>query len=93
MISLELTNQKGSQTWVSNSIGCGPQMSGLDDKDTTRPYGIYLDPSLSPIGKVDGIFALGAPLTASSPAVGEVSPLPECRTMFLTSHPASPASH
>ena len=93
MITLELTNQKGSQTWVSTSIGCGPQKSGLDDKDTTRPYGIYLDPSLSPIGKVDGIFALGAPLTASSPAVGEVSPLPECRTMFLTSHPASPPSH
>ena len=86
-VSLEFTDRKGSQAWISTSAGCGPQTSGVADKDQARPYGIYLDPNLSPVGKVDGVFALGTPLTASSPAVGEVSPLPECRRIFLASHP------
>ena len=92
-VSLEITNSKGSEAWNSTSAGCGPQKSGVADKDPARSYGIYLNPSLSPVGKVDGIFALGTPLTPSSPAVGEVSPLPECRKTFLVSHPVPPANH
>ncbi len=91
-ISLEMTNVRGGQAWNSTSAGCGPQTVGVADKDQTRPYGVHLDPNLAPVGKVDGVFALGTPLTASPPAVGEILPLPECRKTFLASHPIQPTS-
>jgi hypothetical protein len=61
---------------------------GVGDKDAKKPYGIFLDPSLAPFGKVDGVLSLGVPLTASAPAAGEPSPLPACRTKFLSEHQA-----
>jgi hypothetical protein len=35
---------------------------------------------------VDGILALGVKLTASAPAAGEPSPLPDCRIKYLSEH-------
>jgi hypothetical protein len=87
LLSLEVTD-RGGQTWKYTSDGCGAQSDGVADKSRTRPMGIYLDPSLAPVGKVDGILALGVPLTASPPAAGEVSPVPDCRKTFLSRHPA-----
>ena len=91
-VSLEMTNVRGGKTWNSTSAGCGPQTVGVADKDQARPYGVHLDPNVAPVGKVDGVFALGTPLTASPPAVGEMSPLPECRKTFLVSHPDQPTN-
>ncbi len=86
LLSLELTNRKGSHAWTSTSDGCGDSASGVADKDAARPYGIYLDPAAAPFGKADGVFALAVSLTASPPAVGELSPLPECRKLYLEKH-------
>ena len=91
-VSLEMTNVRGGQAWNSTPAGCGPQKVGVADKDQTRPYGVYLDPSVAPVGKVDGVFALGIPLTPSSLAVGEVLPLPKCRNTFLAGHPVQPTN-
>jgi hypothetical protein len=82
LLSLEVTD-RGGETWKYTNEGCGTQPDGVADKSKTRPLGIYLDPRLAPVGKVDGILALGGRLTASPPAVGEVSPLPDCRKKFL----------
>ncbi len=92
LVSLEFTNRKGSHAWNSTSVGCGDVPAGVADKDAARPYGIYLDPALAPVGKVDGIFALAAALTASAPAVGEMSPPPDCRKLYVEKHqpPATP---
>lgn len=89
ILSLEVTD-KGGETW-SQSLedGCGPQEGGVPDKDITRPYGIFLDPTLAPFGKVDGILSLGVPLTPSAPAAGEPSPIPDCRAKFLSEHQAN----
>ena len=59
---------------------------GVRDKDCKKPYGIFLDPSLAPFGKVDGVFSLGVPLTPSVPAAGVPSPVPAWRTKFLSEH-------
>jgi hypothetical protein len=90
LLSLEVTDT-GGETWKYTGDGCGAQPDGVADKSRTRPMGIYLDPGLAPVGKVDGILALGVPLTASSPAVGEAAPLPDCRKKFLAQHPAATA--
>ncbi len=71
-VSLEITDAKGSQAWNCVSSGGGSHPSGVPDKDSGRAYGIYLDPSQAPIGQVDGIFALKAPLTASPPAINDI---------------------
>jgi len=89
LLSLEVTNGRGSESWTSTQDGCGTHPIGVSDKEKNRPYGIYLDPTLAPVGKVDGILALGVPLTASPPAAGDPLPLPECRTKFLSLHPAA----
>jgi hypothetical protein len=83
-----LVTDRGGETWSqSTEDGCGPQKGGVLDKDPRRPYGIFLDPGLAPFGKVDGVLSLGVPLTASAPAAGDPSPLPACRTKFLSAHP------
>ena len=87
LLSLEATN--GSESWTSTQDGCGAFPSGVSDKENNRPYGVYLDPAFAPIGKVDGILALGVPLTASPPAAGDPTPLPECRMKFLSLHPST----
>ncbi|HYL82951.1 MAG TPA: hypothetical protein VE263_01855 [Candidatus Angelobacter sp.] len=90
ILSLEVTD-RGGETWSqSTEDGCGPQEGGVPDKDPTRPYGIFLDPSLAPFGKVDGVLSLGVPLTPSAPAAGEPSPFPACRTKFLSEHQTVP---
>jgi hypothetical protein len=90
ILSLEVTD-RGGETWSqSTTDGCGPQKGGVPDKDPKRPYGIFLDPGLAPFGKVDGVLSLGVPLTPSEPAAGEPSPVPACRTMFLSEHQTTP---
>jgi len=90
ILSLEVTDW-GGETWSqSTEDGCGPQKGGVQDKDPKRPFGIFLDPSLAPFGKVDGVLSLGGPLTASAPAAGVPSPAPACRVKFLSEHQAVP---
>jgi len=88
ILSLEVTD-RGGESWSQDATGgCGPFKGGVGDRDAKKPYGIYLDPSLAPFGKVDGVLSLGVPLTASAPAAGEPSPVPACRTKFLSEHQA-----
>jgi hypothetical protein len=90
ILSLEVTDW-GGETWSDDTVGgCGPWKSGVGSKEAKKPYGIFLDPSLAPFGKVDGIFSLGVPLTASAPAAGVPSPAPACRAKFLAEHQAVP---
>ncbi len=89
LLSLEVTNWRGSESWTSAQDGCGALPRGVADKEKNRPYGIYLGPAFAPVGKVDGILALGVPLTASPPAAGDPTPLPECRTKFFSLHPTT----
>jgi hypothetical protein len=81
-LSLEVTDE-GGRSWSDSNGGCGAMDGGVGDKGANRPRGIYLEPALAPYGKVDGVLALGVPLTASAPAAGEPSPLPACRVKFL----------
>lgn len=90
ILSLEVTDRGGGSWTESREGGCGASKGGVPDKDTKRPYGIFLDPSLAPYGKVDGILSLGVPLTPSAPAAGEPSPLPDCRKKFLSEQHATP---
>jgi hypothetical protein len=86
-----LVTDRGGETWSSSTEdGCGRQKGGVPDKDAKRPYGIFLDPSLARYGKFDGVLSLGVPLTPSAPAAGEPSPLPACRTKFLSEHQTIP---
>ena len=86
ILSLEVTD-RGGESWSQDAAGgCGPFKGGVGDKDAKKPYGIYLDPSLAPFGKIDGVLSLGVPLTASAPAAGEPSPVPACRIKFLSEH-------
>ena len=90
ILSLEVTD-RGGESWSDDTAGgCGPWKGGVGDRDAKKPYGIFLDPSLAPFGKVDGVLSLGVPLTASAPAAGEPSPVPACRTKFLSAHQAVP---
>jgi hypothetical protein len=86
-----LVTDRGGATW-SQSLedGCGPQEGGVPDKDSNRPYGIFLDPGLARYGKFDGVLSLGDLLTPSAPAAGESSPIPDCRAKFLSQHRATP---
>jgi len=81
-LSLEVTDE-GGKSWTDSKVGCGPMWGGVGDKGAKRPRGIYLEPTLAPYGKVDGVLALGVPLTASEPAAGIPSPVPVCRATFL----------
>ena len=90
ILSLEVTDWGGESWSESTTEGCGPLKGGVGDKDAKKPYGIFLDPSLAPFGKVDGILSLGVPLTASAPAAGVPSPAPACRVKFLAEHQAVP---
>jgi len=86
ILSLEVTD-RGGESWSQDATGgCGPFKGGVGDKDAKKPYGIFLDPSLAPFGKVDGVLSLGVPLTPSAPAAGEPSPVPACRAKFLSEH-------
>jgi hypothetical protein len=92
LISLEATD-RGGEVWNMTSKGCGITQNHFADKSKTRSYGIYLDPALAPYSKANGIFALGAPLTASPPAAGIASPPPVCRTQYLAQPAAAPAKN
>src|SRR5579863_6228886 len=84
-LSLEVTDL-GGESWVASNGSCGPSRGGVEEKVRKDPRGIYLEPQLAPYGRVDGILALGLPLTASEPADGDPDPLPECRRKFLLGH-------
>jgi len=90
ILSLEVTDRGGESWYQTQEGGCGPSKGTAPDKDAKRPYGIFLGPSLAPFGKVDGVLSLGVPLTTSAPAAGEPSPVPACRTKFLSEHQAVP---
>jgi hypothetical protein len=81
-LSLEVTD-RGGKSWSEVDGACGASDGGVGDKGAKRPRGIYLDPTLAPYGKVDGVLSLGVPLTASPPAAGDPSPLPACRVKSL----------
>ena len=67
-ISLEVTDTATGRTWSQLNQGCGPTENGVRAKSGEKRRGIYLDPTLAPYGKVDGILELGEPLTVSTPA-------------------------
>ena len=90
ILSLEVTDRGGESWSESTTGGCGPSKGGVGDKDAKKPYGIFLDPSLAPFGKVDGVLSLGGPLTPSAPAAGEPSPTPACRVKFISEHQIIP---
>ena len=90
ILSLEVTDRGGESWSESTEDGCGPSKGGVGDKGAKKPYGIFLDPSLAPFGKVDGVLSLGVPLTSSPPAAGELSPIPACRKKFLSEHQTVP---
>ena len=81
-LSLQVLD-RGGATWITSRNGCGASPGGAPDKAPQKPFGIYLDPKLARYGTVDGILALGKPVTASPPAAGIPSPAPECRNLFL----------
>lgn len=83
-ISLEATDTATGDSWTEWNGACGPTKNGVKEIGRTSPRGVYLDPTLAPYGKVDGILALGVPLTASEPADSDPDPLPECRKTFLS---------
>jgi hypothetical protein len=87
VMSLEVTD-RGGQTWSTVDGACGPHPGGVGDLKSGKSYGIYLNPKLAPFGKVDGVLAIGAPLTLSPPASGDPDPLPACRAKFLSQHQA-----
>jgi hypothetical protein len=86
LLSLEVTD-RGGESWYDSDNGCGPTKGGVGDKGAKKQRGIFLDPKLAPYGKVDGVLSLGVALTSSTPAAGEPTPLPDCRTEFLSQHP------
>jgi hypothetical protein len=90
ILSLLVTDRGGESWSESTTGGCGPSKNGVPDKDPNRPYGIFLDPGLARYGKYDGVLSLGVPLTPSAPAAGEPSPIPACRTKFLSAHQTIP---
>jgi hypothetical protein len=88
-ISIEVTDT-GGETWTTSDGACGSSTGGAEMKERSMPFGLFLDPTLAPYGKVDGILSLGVPLTSSPPAAGEPSPPPPCRVKFLSEHPTKP---
>lgn len=83
--TLQVTDA-GGQAWTLTPKGCGAARGGIPDKDKTRPFGVYLDPTLARVGAVDGIVALGKPTTASPPANGAAVAAAPCREAFLAAH-------
>lgn len=87
-LSLEVTDTGGG-SWIESDGKCGPSAGGVEEKaGRAHERGIYLDPQLAPYGKVDGILALGVPLTPSEPATEDPDDLPECRKKFWLEMPA-----
>jgi hypothetical protein len=84
-LSLEVTD-RGGESWSNINGACGVWHGGVGDKGLAKPRGIFLDPSLAPYGKGDGVLSLGVPLTASAPAAGDSIPLPDCRIKYLSEH-------
>ncbi|QEE30060.1 hypothetical protein FTW19_19985 [Terriglobus albidus] len=81
LVSLEVTGL-GGDAWTMHRGACGPGPAGVRDKDTNRSLGIYLHGDLAPVGKVDGILALGEPTSASSPANSTMLEGAPCREVF-----------
>jgi len=79
----------GGESWVWTNAGCGPTNLGASSKN--RPREIVLDPKLADSETVDGLLSLGVPMTASAPAVGELTSLPDCRKQFISNH--QPTEH
>ena len=88
VLSLEVTDL-GGETWSSINGACGPSSGGVGHRGEAKPLGVYLDPTLAPFGKVDGVLSLGVPLTFSPPASNDLHPIPECRAKFLANHPST----
>ena len=91
-VSLEVVANGGEywvQTYAGKNLTCGPISLGTPAK--SRPRGIVLDPKLAKAGRFEGILSLGVPTTASAPAVGELTPVPDCRKQYISDH--QPAMH
>jgi hypothetical protein len=62
ILSLEVTD-RGGESWSEDTMGgCGPWKGGVGDKDAKKPYGIFLDPSLAPFEKVNGVLSTRRPV-------------------------------
>lgn len=86
-VSLEVMSNGGEfwvQTYIDKNLTCGPISLGTPAKSRSR--GIVLDPKLAKGGRFDGILSLGVPTTASAPAVGELTPMPDCRKQYISDH-------
>jgi len=84
-LSLEVTD-RGGVSWSEIGDACGPMKGGVGGK--MLPRGIYLDPTLAPFGKVDGVLSLGVPLTPAEPAAPDAVPVPLCKSNYLREHAA-----
>jgi hypothetical protein len=84
-----LVTARGGKSWQMTGIGCGAQPNATQDKDSTRTFGVYADASYGKYG-FDGVFALGKPTTASTPADETAAGVAECRKQFLAQAGASP---
>lgn len=67
LLSLEVT-ETGGEVWMLSGGSCGVHSGGIVDRDKGRPAGVYLGPTLAPVGVVDGIVALDKPVSPSPPA-------------------------
>jgi hypothetical protein len=77
-----LVTAHGGQAWQWNGAGCGAQAQGIQDRDSTRSFGVYIDPAYAKSG-FDGVLALGKPTTASPPADETAAAIADCRKQFL----------
>jgi hypothetical protein len=84
-----LVTDRGGEAWMMTNAGCGAQAHSNPDRDKTRTFGIYADPSYAKSG-FDGVFALGRQVTASSPANTAALEASPCRKDFLA-QPSSSA--
>ncbi|MGA7156345.1 MAG: hypothetical protein WBY53_05840 [Acidobacteriaceae bacterium] len=82
LVSLQVTDG-GGEAWTMGSHGCGVGSETMPDSDKKRAFGVTLDPKLALAGTVDGILALGRPVTASLPANPDSLATAPCRKQFL----------
>jgi len=83
LISL-LVTFTGGHAWNINQKGCGSTSINVPpNSNSTRPFGVYLDPSLVRTASLDGILSLGGEITASTPANSTALASAPCRKLYL----------
>ena len=87
-VTLEATD-RGGTTWSDRGQGCGSIDGSVGEKQPSRLVGVYLDPSLVPIGTMDGVLSVGGMLTASRPASNAAAS--PCSEAYRKAHSAKSA--